>query len=290
MEDAKSRRIGLIAGGGRLPQLFASAARERGLSVVAVAHSGETDPLLEGEVEAITWVRVGQLDRMVRALREAQIDRAVMIGGIGRVRAFRDARPDLGAVRVALRLRSFRDDALLRGVASYFQERGISIVAQSEFFADLLARPGHLAGPALTGSQEKDVALGAEVAQALGRADVGQTVVVKDRHVLAVEAAEGTDEAIRRGARIGGAGVVVVKLCKPGQDERFDLPAVGRTTLEVMRECGARVLAVEAAKTLLIDAAELVAEADRAGIALVGLVLGENRASSKRVGSDLTGR
>ena len=273
MAGAKPRRIGLIAGGGRLPHLFASAARERGLSVVAVAHSGETDPSLEREVDAITWVRVGQLARMARALRKADVDRAVMIGGIRRARAFRDARPDLAAVRVAFGLRSLRDDALLRAVAGYFEERGISIVPQTELFSHLLARPGHLAGPALSASQQKDVALGLEVAQALGRADIGQTVVVKDSRVMAVEAAEGTDEAIRRGARIGGAGVVVVKLCKPGQDERFDLPAVGRTTLEVMSECGARVLAVEAGKTLLIDAADLLAQAERARISVLGVSL-----------------
>ena len=271
MAEGKPRRIGLIAGGGRLPHLFASAARERGLSVVAVAHSGETDASLEGEVDAITWVRVGQLARMARALRKADIDRAVMIGGIRRARAFRDARPDLAGLRVVFGLRSLRDDALLRAVARYFEQRGIAIVPQTELFSDLLARPGHLAGPALSASQQKDVALGLEVAQALGRADIGQTVVVKDGRVLAVEAAEGTDEAIRRGARIGGAGVVVVKLCKPGQDERFDLPAVGRTTLEVMSECAARVLAVEAGKTLLIDTADLLTQAESARISVLGV-------------------
>ena len=271
MAEGKPRRIGLIAGGGRLPHLFASAAREKGLFVVAVAHCGETDRSLEGEVDAITWVRLGQLARMARVLRQADIDRAVMIGGIRRARAFRDARPDLAALRLAFGLRSLRDDALLRAVAGYFEERGIAIVPQTELFSDLLARPGHLAGPALSASQQKDMALGLEVAQALGRADIGQTVVVKDGRVLAVEAAEGTDEAIRRGAGIGGAGVVVVKLCKPGQDERFDLPAVGRTTLEVMSQCGACVLAIEAGKTLLIDAADTLAQAERSSISVLGV-------------------
>lgn len=266
-------RIGLIAGGGRLPHLFASAARDGGLYVVAVAHAGETDPSLEAEVDEITWVRVGQLDRAIRALRGAQVERAVMIGGIRRAKAFRQARPDLGAVRVAFGLRSFRDDALLRAVAAYFEQRGIAIAPQTELFADLLARPGHLAGPSPSPSQEKDIALGLEVAQALGRADVGQTVVVKGGHVLAVEAAEGTDQTIRRGAEIGGTGVVVVKLCKPGQDERFDLPAVGQTTLQVMAECGARLLAVEAGKTLLIEASDLLAQAQRLGVCIVGVQL-----------------
>ena len=271
MPDAKPRRIGLIAGGGRLPHLFASTARERGISVVATAHRGQTDASLEGEVDAITWVRVGQLDRMVRVFRNAQVASAVMVGGIGRARAIREARPDLGAFRVAMRLRSFRDDALLRAVASYFEEHGISIVPQTDFLSDLLAPHGQLAGPALSSGQEKDVALGLEVAQLLGKADVGQTVVVKDGQVLALEAAEGTDETIRRGSRIAGAGVVVVKVFKPGQDARFDLPAVGRTTFQVMRECSAAVLAVEAGKTLIVDAAAFLSEAEEAGISVVGI-------------------
>jgi DUF1009 family protein len=253
--------------------MFAGSARAKGLSIVAVAHAGETDASLEGEVDSLTWVRIAQLHRIVQVFREAGVGEAVMVGGIGRARALRDARPDLGALQVALKARSFRDDALLRAIASYFEENGIRILPQREFFSDLLAHRGRLAGPALSAAQEKDVALGQEVAELLGRADVGQTVVVRDGHVLAVEAAEGTDEAIRRGCRIGGSGAVVVKLCKPGQDERFDLPAVGRTTLQVMRECGAAVLAVEAGKTLLVDASELLADASRSRISIVGISL-----------------
>jgi len=271
VDDAGPRLIGLIAGSGRLPHLFATAARERGLSVVAVAHAGETDPGLESEVASLTWVRVGQLDRIVRILRSANVQQAVMAGGIGRARAITEARPDLGALKVAMRLRSLRDDALLRAVADYFREKGIAITAQTEFLTKLLAPSGHLAGPALGAGQQRDVALGVEVAQMLGKADVGQTVVVKDRLILALEAVEGTDEAIRRGCRLGGPGAVVVKLCKPGQDERFDLPAVGLATLQVMRECGARVLAVEAGKTIVLDAAEVIAEAERSGISVLAV-------------------
>ncbi|HME91506.1 MAG TPA: UDP-2,3-diacylglucosamine diphosphatase LpxI [Myxococcaceae bacterium] len=271
MDNAGPRLIGLIAGSGRLPHLFATAARERGLSVVAVAHAGETDPGLESEVASLTWVRVGQLDRIVRVLQRAKVQRAVMAGGIRRARAITDARPDLGALKVAMRLRSLRDDALLRAIADYFGEKGIAITAQTEFLTKLLAPFGPLAGPALTAPKQRDVALGVEVAQLLGRADVGQTVVVREGLVLALEAVEGTDEAIRRGCRLGGRGAVVVKLCKPGQDERFDLPAVGPATLQVMRECGARVLAVEAGKTIVLEAAELCAQADRSGISVLGV-------------------
>ncbi|MBI3184947.1 MAG: UDP-2,3-diacylglucosamine diphosphatase LpxI [Myxococcales bacterium] len=265
------RPIGLIAGSGRLPFLFASAAREQGLRVVAVAHRGETDPSLEGEVESLTWVRLGQVDRMVRALKEAGADRAVMAGGIRRARAIAEARPDLGALRILSKLRSLRDDGLLRAVAAHFEESGIAIVAPTAFLARALAPEGLLAGPPLTKAQRADVSLGAEVARALGRADVGQTVVLRAGHVLALEAVEGTDETIRRGGRLGGAGSVVVKVSKPGQDGRFDLPAVGPSTLEVMREAGARVLAVEAGTTILLDGEALIEGASRLGISLFGL-------------------
>ena len=264
-------RIGLIAGNGRLPFLFASAARAQGLEVVAVAHRGEADPALASEVASLTWVRLGQVNRILRAFRDAGVSRAAMAGGIGRVRAFSEARPDLGAVRILSRLRSVRDDALLRAVADYFESHGVTIVAPTDWLAQALCPAGHLAGPPLHPAQEKDVALGREVATLLGQADVGQTVVVRQGHVLALEAVEGTDEAIRRGAKYGGAGAVVVKRCKPGQDLRFDLPAVGPRTLDVMKEVGATVLALEVGKTVLLDAPELFRKADTAGISLVGV-------------------
>ena len=265
-------RIGLIAGNGRLPFLFATAARAQGLEVVAVAHRGEVDPALEAEVASFTWVRLGQVDAIVRAFTRAGVKRAAMAGGIGRVRALKEARPDLGALRILSRLRSMRDDALLRAVADHFEAHGITIVAPTDWLAQALCPEGHLAGPRLQPAQEKDVALGREVATLLGQADVGQTVVVREGNVLALEAVEGTDEAIRRGGKYGGAGAVVVKRCKPGQDLRFDLPAVGPRTLEVMQEVGARVLALEAGKTVLLEAPELFQRAEKAGITLVGVL------------------
>ncbi|MHB8876360.1 MAG: LpxI family protein [Myxococcaceae bacterium] len=269
-----SGRIGLIAGSGSLPLMFAAAARAQGLSVVAVAHRGETEASLEGAVDQLTWVRVGQVNRIVNAFASAGVSRAVMAGGIGKMRALSEARPDLGALKVLSRLRSLRDDALLRAVAAHFEEAGIAIVAPTDFLVGALAPQGHLAGPRLSSAQEKDVALGLEVARALGSVDVGQTAVVRGGNVLALEAVEGTDEAIRRGGRLGGAGAVVVKLCKPGQDPRFDLPAVGPSTLEVMREVSATALAVESGRTILLDAEALFAVAARLGISVVGVPRG----------------
>jgi UDP-2,3-diacylglucosamine hydrolase len=264
-------RIGLIAGSGRLPHLFARAARDKGLFVVALAHRGEADPSLEAEVDLLQWVRVGQIDKILRAFRQHHVAQAVMAGGIGRVRALTEARPDLGAVRIIARLRSFRDDGLLRAVADEFERQGVKILAPTELLPEVLAPEGVLAGKAPDAATARDIGLGLEVASLLGRADVGQTVVVRNGHVLALEAVEGTDETIRRGGKLGGRGAVVVKLSKPQQDERFDLPAVGVRTLQVMEEVGARVLAVEAGRTILLDPAELLADATRRGIRIIGL-------------------
>jgi UDP-2,3-diacylglucosamine hydrolase len=263
--------IGLIAGNGSLPRLFARSARARGLTVVAAAHRGETDPGLASEVDSLTWVRVGQVGRIQQLLKRAGVQEAVLAGGFVRMRAVARLRPDFGLLRVAARLRSVRDDALLRAVAEDFEAHGIHIVSPASYLTELLAPAGRLAGPELDESARRDVALGSEVAAALGRADVGQTVVVKDGHVLALEAVEGTDACIRRGAALGGRGVVVVKRLKPGQDERFDLPAVGPKTLQVMVDVGARALAVEAGKTFLLEPERLLPAADKAGISLVGL-------------------
>ena len=263
--------IGLIAGGGKLPALFASAARRQGLRVHAVAHVGETDGSLETLVDSMQWVRVGEAGHIASALKARGVSRAVMAGSIGRVRSLHHARLDLGTLRMAWGLRSFRDDALLRGVARYFESQGITIVAPTDYVKEVLALEGLIAGPRPSAAQRRDVTLGLEVAAALGQADVGQTVVVKEGVVLAVEAVEGTDEAIRRAGKLGGPGAVVVKRSKPGQDLRFDLPAAGPVTLEVMREAGARVLAVEAGKSVILDSDALMRDAQRLHISVLGV-------------------
>ncbi|MBX7116206.1 MAG: UDP-2,3-diacylglucosamine diphosphatase LpxI [Myxococcaceae bacterium] len=250
--------------------MFAQAAKAKGLRVHAVAHRGETDPELSHHVDSLKWVRVGQLKAIAKALRTHGVEKAVMAGGIGRVRAFTQARPDWGALKLAASLKSLRDDGMLRAIAGYFEGHGIAIGSATELLQEVLAPRGHLAGPRLTVAQERDVALGFEVAGKLGEADVGQTVVVKDGVVLAVEAIEGTDETILRAGRLRGKGAVVVKRTKPKQDLRFDLPAIGPKTLDVMREAGAAVLAFEAGKTVVLDAEELVAKARQHKVTLWG--------------------
>jgi DUF1009 family protein len=261
--------IGLIAGNGTFPLLFARAARERGYRVAAVAHRHETLAAIEAEVDAVTWVRVGQLGRTIRALRAAGVERAVMAGGIDKARSLAAVRPDWTGLRVLRRSRGRGDDALLRGVAAELERNGIGVVSSTLFLDHVVAAPGCLAGPRPDAQALRDVRLGCEVLRALGAHDVGQSVVVEDGIVLAVEALEGTDAAVRRGGALGRGRAVVVKTAKHGQDLRFDAPAVGPATIETMVSSGARTLAVEAGAAIVLEGDRVCALAERHGVAVV---------------------
>lgn len=266
-------RIGLIAGNGRFPLLFAAAAQRAGVEVIAVAHQHETPDEIADLVAHVTWVRVGELGRIIRVLKQAGVRRAVMAGGIKKPRQLSDFRPDFRGAAFIAKTRSLRDDVLLRGVAAELEHDGILVVESTLFLGDLVPTPGTLTRKAPRTREWEDVRFGVQVARDIGRWEIGQSVVVKRRTVLAVEGIEGTDLAIRRGGELGRGGVVVVKISKPGQDLRFDVPAVGLTTIDVMREVGARVLAVEAGRTIMIDRDELVRAADVAGISVVAVTV-----------------
>src|SRR5512139_326917 len=235
------QRVGLIAGNGRFPLLFARSARAQGIEVTAVAHAGETLPELDGMVDAITWIRVGELERMIRTFHDAGITQAVMAGGIRKVALLDQFAPDARALRFLSGLGHFGDDALLRGLAAELEREGIEIVPSTLFLTALLAPAGTLTQRAPTEAQWRDIRHGVAVAQAIGRWDIGQTVIIQSSIVLAVEAIEGTDATIQRGGR---PGAVVVKVSKPQQDLRFDVPAVGPETVRVCTEAGITVLAV----------------------------------------------
>ena len=265
--------LGLIAGSGRFPLLFAQAAKRAGRTVIAAAHEGETDPVLEQHVSKLGWVKLGQLGRIAALLRDEGCVEAVLCGGIRKVKLF-DVRPDWLALKVLARLRSFGDDAALRVIADVFEGAGVRIVSPLPLLPELLAPRGPLGKRSLTEAQRADAEVGMQVARAIGSLDLGQTVVVKRGVVLAVEAVEGTDACIARGgllARGGGHGPVVVKVRKPQQDERFDLPAVGPQTVAALAQAGCSALALEAGRTLVLDREELSAAADRAGIAIEGI-------------------
>jgi UDP-2,3-diacylglucosamine hydrolase len=265
------QRIGLIAGNGRFPIIFAENAKRLGYTVSAVAHIGETAPELEQHVERIHWIKIGQFNKLISALKEDGVQQAVMLGGMSKTHVFTTVRPDFRALALASRLRAWKDDAILREVAAELEREGIQICESTFGLTGILVEEGALTKRNPTKKEWEDIDFGWEMAREIGRLDIGQCVVIKDRVVVAVEAVEGTDETIRRAGALGREGVVVVKRCKPQQDLRFDLPAVGPRTIETMEAVHASVLALEAGRTVLLDRHETLRKAEGAGIAIVGL-------------------
>ncbi|MCF8031765.1 MAG: UDP-2,3-diacylglucosamine diphosphatase LpxI [Desulfarculaceae bacterium] len=269
------RTIGLIAGKSQFPILFARAARAQGHRVVAVAFKGETMPELELEVDSLVWVQLGQLGKLMNALKDGGVTQAVMAGGVTKPRMF-DLRPDLKALGLIKKIRHMADDGILRTFAEYLSEHGIEILPSHVLVPELLANEGQYTGRGPTDEERQDIEVGWQAAGELGRLDIGQCVVVRGKAVVAVEAMEGTDACIRRGGQLaGGREAVVVKRCKPNQDIRFDLPSVGAGTIEVMAEAGASCLVVESWRTLFFDPAEAVRQAEAAGICILGREAGE---------------
>jgi len=263
--------LGLIAGNGRFPFLAAAGARRAGRKVVALALREEAAPGLEQEVDELHWISLGQLGRGIELLKSAGAREAVMAGQVQHRQLFSDIVPDLKLLGVLTRLAFRNTDSLIGGVVDALAREGITLLPSVAFLEDQLATAGPMTRRRPDGEEQKDVAYGESVARAIAGLDLGQTAVVKGRAAVALEAMEGTDETIRRAGRIAGPGTCVVKVSKPKQDMRFDVPVVGEGTLDAMREAGARVLAIDAARTLLIDRAAFLERADRDGVAVVGL-------------------
>ncbi|HEU4684684.1 MAG TPA: UDP-2,3-diacylglucosamine diphosphatase LpxI [Nitrospira sp.] len=264
-------RLGLIAGNGRFPIIFADNARKLGYQVSAVAHEGETDPELAHHVDRIHWIKIGQLNKLITAFKEDQVHQAVMLGGIKKTHVFTTVRPDFRALALAARLALWKDDDILREIAKELEREGITICESTFGLDGILAEEGTMTAREPSEKEWADIRYGWDIAQEIGRLDIGQCVVIKDRVVVAVEAVEGTDEAIKRGGHLAKEGAVVVKRCKPQQDLRFDLPAIGPRTIQVMASVKASVLAVEAGRTVVLDREATVAAAKHAGIAVLGL-------------------
>ena len=262
--------IGLIAGNGRFPRLFAENARRLGYRVSAVALIGETEPVLEGYVDRIHWISIGHLGKLIKAFKQDGVRQAVMVGGVKKTHLFA-IRPDFRALTLLRRMNGRKDDMILRALASELEAEGIQIRESTFGLKGLLVEEGVLSRRSPSKSERRDIEFGWDIALAVGKLDIGQCVVVKDCVVVAIEAVEGTDEAIRRGGALANGGAVVVKRFKPQQDRRFDLPTVGPMTIEVMVKSGASVLAVEAGHALFLDRAEAIAAADKAGIAVLGV-------------------
>jgi DUF1009 family protein len=274
--------IGLLAGWGRFPVLFAEKARAVGQSVVCVGIRGEADPDLATKVDAFHWAGVAQLGKMIRRFKKEGVERLVMAGKVHKVRMFQPWRvwrlwnqwPDLRTVRFWYnRQRATNsDDHMLLGIVAEFAADGLRVESALDLCPELLVSPGILTRRAPTAAEELDIQFGWRLAREMGRLDVGQSVAIKERAVLAVEAIEGTDRAIARAGELCPAGgFIVVKVAKPQQDMRFDVPTVGCNTIESLSKAGGRVLAIEAGKTIVIDLEKTVALANGRGLTVVAL-------------------
>jgi|SRR5581483_2297234 len=264
-------RLGLIAGNGRFPLIFTEAAQAEGVEIVAVAHEGETPPEIAAVVPSVTWIRVGELGKMLDTFHRAGITEAVMAGGISKAGALTHFQPDARGMAFISRLSSLKDDVILCGVAQELESEGITIVESTRFLSSLVPHEGVLTAAEPEAQQWDDIHFGFRVAKEIGRWDIGQSVVVKRGTVLAVEGVEGTNATIRRGGTLGGAGTIVVKVSKPQQDLRFDVPAVGPETIAAMQEVQATVLALEAGKTLILDKPLFLQAANAAAVKVVAL-------------------
>lgn len=270
-DHRETAAIGLIAGGGQFPLLFAQAAKARGRRVVAIAHVNETSSELEALADRVYWVKLGQLGKIIASLRRESVCETVFAGTITKTRIFHDILPDFKGLTLWSKIDRRQDDAILRAVASTLEEEGIRVLASTCYLDHLFFPQGLLTKKKPSSDQMDDIRFGWKVAREVGRLDIGQCVVVRDRSVLAVEAIEGTDAAIRRGGELAGSGAVVVKLKKPDQDFRFDLPATGVKTVETLAAVKGAVLAVEAGQSLIFDRETMVEVANRAGIVVVGV-------------------
>lgn len=261
--------IGLIAGEGKFPILFAQESKKNNREVVVITLKEEPHEDFSPYAKAIHSVSLGQLDTIIQTLKKEGVKEVVVAGRVHHAKLFSDFIPDLRAAQLLLRIKDRRADSILSAVANEFEKDGIALLPSTTFLSHLVPEVGLLTKRKLTESEEKNVEFGIRMAQGLAALDCGQTVVVKKRMVLAVEAIEGTNECIRRGAKFGGEDIIVVKSAKPGQDLRFDLPVIGLNTIAVLKETKAKVLAIEAKKTLILEKEKCIQSANGEGIAII---------------------
>jgi DUF1009 family protein len=267
--------LGLIAGNGRFPFLVLDAARAAGHQVTIIALKEEAFPDLEAEAARapaapLHRVSLGQLGTWVNLLKKAGVTQAVMAGQVKHTKLFSDIIPDMMAIGLLMRIKAKNTDAIIAGVADVLREHGVELIDSTAFLAPLLAREGLMTTRSLSDEEREDLEFGYRIADTVAGLDIGQTIAVKSKAVVAVEAMEGTDQVIARAGQLAGHGVRIVKVAKPNQDMRFDVPVVGVATVRAMQAAGATTLSVDAGKTLMIDGDAIVAAADAAGIAIVG--------------------
>jgi len=269
--NREAKMIGLIAGKGELPKAVADEARDKGFRVVAVALDHLADKKLVSHVDEIKWVNVGKLGTIIDSLKHFGANKAVMAGKVPKALLYKgNITPDLRAMKLLFTLKDRSDDSILLAITKELGKDGITLLNTTDFCQDMLTPEGILTEEKISKDEWEDIKFGWQIAKEMGKLDIGQTVVVKEKAVMAIEAIEGTDEAIKRGGTFAGEGAVVVKVSKPNQDMRFDVPVVGLDTLRAMIEVNARVLAIEAGKSILLRKERILKEADEAGISVVG--------------------
>ncbi|HEX7281097.1 MAG TPA: UDP-2,3-diacylglucosamine diphosphatase LpxI [Vicinamibacterales bacterium] len=271
-------RIAIIAGNGRFPFLVLDAARAEGHDVTVIGIKEEASKDLEAAAAGppkadLHWVSIGHLGTFLKILKDAKITTAVMAGQVKHVKIF-SIIPDLTAMAMMAKLASRNTDSLIGAVANLMREHGVELINSAQFLKPLLAGEGQLSARAPSEAERKDLEFGYRMADAIAGLDIGQTIAVKHQAVVAVEAMEGTDDTIARAGHLAGDGVTIVKVAKPKQDMRFDVPIVGLATIQAMRHAGAKVLSVDAGKTLIFDREAFFAAANDAGIAVVGRPVG----------------
>ena len=270
LAQAPPHALGIIAGNGVYPRLLADGARRAGVKkIVAAAFSNETDPVLERHLNVLEWMRVGQLGRLLKFFRSQGIQHAIMAGQIAPKNLF-DLRPDLKAVMLLGKLKQRNAESIFAAIAHELAKIEVDLLPATTFLKDSIAKLGLIAGPKLSSREEYDIELGWNIAKEISRLDIGQTVIVKNGTIVAVEALEGTNETIRRGGALAREGAVMVKVAKSNQDMRFDVPIIGVETIRVAREAGLRVIAVEAGKTLFLQRDAIGNLAGAASISIVG--------------------
>jgi UDP-2,3-diacylglucosamine hydrolase len=269
LAQAPLHSLGIIAGNGVYPRLLADSARNAGvMKIVAAAFTGETDPVVEKHVDLLEWMRVGQLGRLLKFFRAQEIHHAIMAGQIAPKNLF-DLRPDWKALMLLGKLKQRNAESIFAAVADELTKVDVNLMPATTFLEDSLATPGLVAGPKLSRREEQDVDLGWKVAKEIAWLDIGQTVIVKNGTIVAVEAFEGTNDAIKRGGALAREDAVMVKVAKPNQDMRFDVPVIGVETIRIAADAKLRVVAIEAGKTLLLERDAIADLAKREKISIV---------------------
>jgi UDP-2,3-diacylglucosamine hydrolase len=269
LAQAPLHALGIIAGNGVYPRLLADAARKAGVrKLIAAAFTDETDSVLEQQVDVLEWMHVGQLGRLLRFFRAQDVHHAIMAGQIAPKNLF-GLRPDLKALMLLGKLKQRNAESIFAAIADELAKIKVDLLPATTFLEDSIAKLGLIAGPKLSSREEYDIELGWNIAKEIARLDIGQTVIIKKGTVVAVEALEGTNEALRRGGALAGPGAVMVKVAKPNQDMRFDVPVIGVETLRVAAEAKLRVIGIEAGKTLLLEHDAIVDLVNRSEISII---------------------